>query len=159
MSLKLLGVSVSSRFAGLINSPSAITNRGHLVFRVFQGTFTGPLLVDFMRRLRLQTAGPVYLIVDGHPAQRSRPAKAFAVAHAADFRLIQLSDYGPELNPNELLNQAVKTNALGKGRLSDRAEMMTAVRCHLIRRQEQRRVIRNSFRERHVRDAADHTMH
>jgi hypothetical protein len=45
---------------------SAITNRGQLVFRVFHGTFRAPMFVDFMRRLRQQAGGKVYLIVDGH---------------------------------------------------------------------------------------------
>lgn len=49
---------------------SAITNRGHLAFRVFHGTFRAPMFVDFMRRLRAQSTGKVYLIVDGHPAHR-----------------------------------------------------------------------------------------
>lgn len=133
---------------------SAITNRGELAFRVFHGTFRAPMFVDFMRRLRLQSASKVYLIVDGHPVHRSRLARAFVAAHAGDFRLIQLPGYCPELNPDELLNQDVKTNALGKSRPRDRAEMMTAVRRHLHRRQKQPHIIRNLFQERHVRYAA-----
>ena len=136
---------------------SAITNRGQLVFRVFRvfhGMFRAALFVDFLRRLRLQSAGKVYLIVDGHPAHRSRIAKAFVAAHPRDFRLIQLPGYCPELNPDELLNQDVKTNALGKSRPRDRAELMTAVRRHLYRRQKQPQIIRNLFRERHVQYAA-----
>ncbi len=133
---------------------SAITNRGHLVFRVFHGTFRAPMFVDFMRRLRQQSARKVYLIVDGHPAHRSRLAKQFVAANTADFRLIQLPGYCPELNPDELLNQDVKTNALGKSRPRTRLEMMTAVRRHLFRRQKQPQVIKNLFQERHVRYAA-----
>jgi transposase len=133
---------------------SAITNRGQMVFRVFQGTFRAPMFVDFMRRLRRQSAGKVYLIVDGHPVHRSRLAKDFVAEHAADFRLIQLPGYCPELNPDELLNQDVKTNALGKSRPRDRAEMMSAVRRHLFRRQKQPQVIQNLFREQHVSYAA-----
>ena len=133
---------------------SAITNRGQMVFRVFHGTFRAPMFVDFMRRLRLQSAGKVYLIVDGHPAHRSRRAKEFVAANAADFRLIQLPGYCPELNPDELLNQDVKTNALGKSRPRDRVEMMTAVRRHLFRRQKQPQVIQNLFHEQHVKYAA-----
>ena len=133
---------------------SAITNRGQMVFRVFHGTFRAPMFVDFMRRLRLQSEGKVYLIVDGHPAHRSRRAKEFVAANAADFRLIQLPGYCPELNPDELLNQDVKTNALGKSRPRDRVEMMTAVRRHLFRRQKQPQVIQNLFHEQHVKYAA-----
>lgn len=133
---------------------SAITNRGQLAFRIFHGTLRAPMFVDFMRRLRRQSAGKVYLIVDGHPVHRSRIAQQFVADHAADFRLIQLPGYCPELNPDELLNQDVKTNALGKSRPRNRAEMMTSVRRHLYRRQKQPHIIRNLFQERRVRYAA-----
>lgn len=62
--------------------------------------------------------------------------------------------YCPELNPDELLNQDVKTNALGKSRPRDRHELIQTVRRHLHRRQKQPQVIRNLFREEHVRYAA-----
>ena len=75
------------------------------------------------------------LLVDGHPTRRSRPAKAFAAAHAADLRLNQLPGYCPELNTDELLNQNVKTNALWKSRPRTRAEVITVVRRYLLRRQ------------------------
>jgi len=133
---------------------SAITNRGHVVFRVFHGKFNGPLFVDFLQRLRKQCSTKLYLIVDGHPVHRSRLAKAYVARHATWIRLIQLPGYCPELNPDELLNQDVKTNALGKSRPRNRPEMMTAVRRHLYRRQQQPHIIRNLFQEKHVRYAA-----
>ena len=133
---------------------SAITNRGQLAFRVFHGTFRAPMSVDFMRRLRLQSAGKVYFIVDGHPVHRSKKAKLFVAEHGADFRLIQLPGYCPELNPDELLNQDVKTNALGKSRPRNREEMMATVRRHLFRRQKQPQIIANLFHEKHVKYAA-----
>ena len=133
---------------------SAITNRGQLLFRVFHGTFRAPMFVDFMRRVRAQSDGKVYLIVDGHPVHRSRLAKAFVATHPDEIRLIQLPGYCPELNRDELLNQDVKTNALGKSRPRDRPEMMTAIRRHRYRRQQQPHIIQNLFQERHVRYAA-----
>jgi hypothetical protein len=48
----------------------------------------------------------------------------------------------------------VKTNALGKSRPRDRADLMTTVRSHLYRRQKQPQIIQNLFREKHVRYAA-----
>ena len=78
-----------------------------------------------------------------------------ALADNADrLRLIRLPGYCPELNPDELLNQDVKTNAVGKSRPASKAEMMATVRRHLHRRQKQPRVIRNLFREKNVRYAA-----
>jgi len=77
---------------------SAITNRGHLVFRVFHGTFRAPMFVDFLRHVQRQSAGKVYFIVAGHPVHRSRIATRFVAENAADFRLMQLPGYCPELN-------------------------------------------------------------
>ena len=116
--------------------------------------FRVPIFLDFMRRLRLQSTGKVYFIVDGHPTHRSTVAKMFVTANTNDVRVIQLPGYCPELNPDELLNQDVKTNALGKSRPRTRHEMMTAVHRHLFRRQKQPQVIKNLLHEKHVRYAA-----
>jgi transposase len=136
------------------NMISAITNRGHLAFMVFHGKFDGRLFIRFMQRLLSQAGGKLYLIVDGHPVHRSVIAKEFVSANEARLRLIRLPGYCPELNPDELLNQDVKTNGLGKSRPSNRTEMMAGVRTHLRRRQRQPQVIRNLFQEKHVRYAA-----
>lgn len=83
---------------------------------VFEGKFKAPVFVDFLRRLLKQVQGKVFLIVDGHPVHKSSVVKRFVQANAQRLRLILLPGYCPELNPDELLNQDVKTNALGKSR-------------------------------------------
>ena len=136
------------------NMISAITNKGALAFMVFTGKFVASGFVAFLRRLLKQAKGPVYLIVDGHPVHKSRLAKEFVARHGKRLRLILLPGYCPELNPDELLNQDVKTNAVGKSRPRHKMELMDTMRRHLYRRQKQPGVIRNLFRERHVRYAA-----
>lgn len=136
------------------NRISAITNRGRLAFMVFAGKFSNPVFIEFLNRLLRQAKGRLYLIVDGHPVHRSRAVRNFVAAHARRLRCIQLPGYCPELNPDELLNQDVKTNAPGKSRPTNKTEMIATVRCHLHRRQKQPRVIRNLFQEKHVRYAA-----
>ena len=140
------------RFGG--NMISAITNRGGLSFMVFQGKFTAPVFVAFLQRLLKQIAGKIYLIVDGHPVHKSGKATRFAATHSSRLRLIRMPGYCPELNPDELLNQDVKTNGLGKSRPTNRTELIAIVRSHLYRRQKQPQVITNLFREQHVRYAA-----
>ena len=100
------------------------------------------MFVDFMWRLRLQSTGNVYFIVEGHPTHRSKVAKMFVAANTNDVRLIQLPAYCPALDPDELLNQDVITNALGKSRPRTRHEMVAAVRRHPFRRQKQPQVIK-----------------
>ena len=136
------------------NMISAITNKGALAFMVFTGKFQTAVFVEFVRRLLRQVNGRVYLIVDGHPVHRSRQARQFVDENAKRLRLIRLPGYCPELNPDELLNQDVKTNGLGKSRPHDRTEMLATVRSHLYRRQKQPQVVRNLFLEKHVRYAA-----
>lgn len=141
-----------SRFG--CNMISAITNKGALAFMVFQGQFTVSVFGDFMKRLLKQLDGKIYLIVDGHPVHRSRAATRFVAQHAHRLRLIRLPGYCPELTPDELLNQDVKTNGLGKSRPTNRTELLATVRRHLHRRQKQPQLISNLFREKHVRYAA-----
>ena len=136
------------------NMISAITNKGALAFMVFQGKFKAPVFVEFMKRLLKQIDGRISLIVDGHPVHKSGTATRFAATHSSRLRLIRMPGYCPELNPDELLNQDVKTNGLGKSRPTNRSELMATVRSHLYRRQKQPQVITNLFREQHVRYAA-----
>jgi transposase len=136
------------------NMISAITNKGAMAFMVFQGRFKAPVFVAFLQRLLKQVDGKIYLIVDGHPVHRSGEAKRFADRHKQRLRLIRMPGYCPELNPDELLNQDVKTNGLGKSRPVNRTELLAIVRSHLYRRQKQPQVIKNLFCEEHVRYAA-----
>jgi transposase len=136
------------------NMISAITNRGALAFMVFQGRFQNAVFLEFLKRLLKQAKRKLYLIVDGHPVHKSAAVKRFVAKHAARLRLILLPGYCPELNPDELLNRDVKTNALGKSRPTNKAEMVATVRSHLHRRQKQPHVIRNLFQEKHVQYAA-----
>ncbi|MFT0174758.1 IS630 family transposase [Paraburkholderia mimosarum] len=136
------------------NMISAITNRGELSFMVFEGTFTNATFIEFMKRLIRQATRKIYLIVDGHPVHRSATVRKFVAENATRVRLIRLPGYCPELNPDELLNQDVKTNALGKSRPTSKADMIGTVRRHLHRRQKEPHVIRNLFEEKHVSYAA-----
>src|SRR4051794_4235074 len=96
---------------------AAISNTGTLRFRVFEQRFTGPLFLDFLKRLVKDAKGrKVVIILDGHPAHRARVVRDWVAANSALIELHFLPGYSPELNPAECLNQDVKTNALGKRR-------------------------------------------
>ena len=73
---------------------------------------------------------------------------------ARRLRLFYLPGYSPELNPDELLNQDVKSNADGRRRSRNKRELLGNVRGYLRSTQRQPRVVRNYFQEKHVRYAA-----
>jgi transposase len=139
------------------NMISAITNRGRLAFMIFRQRFTARVFLNFLGRLlRLtrKSRRKIFLIVDGHPVHKSRAVCRWLAEHAAQIRIFRLPSYSPELNPDELLNQDVKTNALGRVRPANVHEMMSNVRSYLRITQARPRLVRNYFRERHVQYAA-----
>src|SRR5947209_3946228 len=136
------------------NLISAITNRGRLAFMVFHQRFTAPVFLNFLRRLLRLIPGKVFLILDRHPVHKSAPVSRWLAKHAARIQLFWLPSYSPELNPDELLNQDVKTNALGRVRPIDQQELMGNVRSYLRITQSRPQLVQHYFRERHVQYAA-----
>ena len=136
------------------NMISTITNHGRLTFMVFKKRFTADVMIQFLRRLARQAKRKVFLIVDGHPVHRSRKVKRWVEKHKQQIRLVQLPGYSPDLNPDELLNQDVKSNALGRRRPSNQTEMIGDVRSYLRSTQRQPEVVKNYFQHETVQYAA-----
>jgi transposase len=136
------------------NIVSALTNRGHLSFMVFKKGFTAVVFVRFLRRLIKQTNRPVFLIIDNHPVHRSKTVKAWLAKHEGKIRLFFLPGYSPDLNPDEMVNQDVKSNAVGRKRAHDQKQLMGHVRRYLERRRANPDVVKRYFHEPSVRYAA-----
>jgi transposase len=136
------------------NMISTITNQGKLAFMVFTKTFTADVMIQFLRRLRRQARRKVFLIVDSHPVHRSGKVQRWLETHADDMELFRLPGYSPDLNPDELLNQDVKSNALGRQRPSNSTEMIDNLRSYLRSTQRQPQVVINYFQHESVSYAA-----
>lgn len=114
------------------NLISAITNRGRLAFMVFGQEFTSRVLIKFLKRLIQHNRGRrVFFIVDEHPVHVSGRVRNWVRGHRDKIRLFFLPGYSPDLNPDELLNQDVKTNAVGRKRPHNKEEMVRNVRSYL----------------------------
>jgi transposase len=136
------------------NMISAITNRGKIAWMVFRENFTVKVYLKFLRRLVRHAKRLVFLIEDQHPVHRSREGTRWLHRHRKQIRRFFLPGYSPELNPDELLNQDVKTNALGRQRPEDLEEMLDDIRSYLWSTQRQPHIVRAYFREPHVQYAA-----
>ncbi len=136
------------------NVLSTITNRGALAFMVFHEALTVPVFLRFLRRLLRQVQRPVFLIVDRHPVHRAQTVQRWVAQRPAELRVFFLPAYSPELNPDEYLNQDVKSNALGRQRPRDRAELMRTVRSRLRSTQRQPAVVQRYFQAPDVQYAA-----
>jgi transposase len=136
------------------NVLSALTNRGHLAFMVFRKGFNASVFVRFLRRLVKQAKRKVFIIVDRHPVHRSKKVRQWLEKNAARIRLFFLPGYSPQLNPDEMVNQDVKTNAVGRRRAHNCSQLMGHVRRYLERRRANPDLVRRYFHESSVRYAA-----
>jgi transposase len=136
------------------NMISAITNRGEMRFMVFKHRFTAAVFLKFLRRLIRQTNRKAFLIVDGHPVHRAVGVKRFVARNSDRIRLEFLPEYSPQLNPDEYLDQDVKSNAVGRRRPRTQQEMIADVRSYLRATQKQPRIVESYFDHPDVRYAA-----
>jgi transposase len=134
---------------------SALTNRGKLRFMVFRERFTVKVFVNFLQRLSKDARRKVYLIVDRHPVHKARAVERWLAENPKQLRLFFLPAYSPELNPDEMLNNDVKANAVGRRRPRNCAELMSNVRGYLRSTQKQPHLVCTYFQAETVRYATN----
>lgn len=138
------------------NMISTITNLGKLSFMIFHENFTSEVFLKFLKRLikqsSMSTFRKVFLIVDRHRAHRSKQVQEWLKNNEKAIRIFYLPSYCPELNPDEFLNQDVKTY-LGKKLVKNKAEMIKNLNSHLRMRQKQPNIIQNFIRGCHSKYA------
>jgi transposase len=94
-----------------VNMISAVSAKGALRFAVYEGGTTAATFTDFCKRLLHDAPGPVYLIVDGHPAHRATAVKQYAASAEGRLKLFCLPGYSPELNPGERAGRTSRMTA------------------------------------------------
>lgn len=133
---------------------STVANRGTLRFMVFDGKFNAAVLLNFLKRLIKTVKRKIFLILDGHPVHKSKKVRQWIAENINKIELFVLPAYSPELNPDELLNQDVKTNAVRKKRASNKEELKRNLVGYLRGRQKRPDLVKRYFRHKHVRYAA-----
>jgi transposase len=136
------------------NMVSVVSNRGVLAFMVFRERFTASVFIRFLNRLLRQFDGRLFLILDSHPVHRSAKARKWFALNHRRIRQFFLPAYSPQLNPDELLNNDVKTNSVGRRRAADIEELTSNVRNYLRSVQKRPSKVRSYFNHPDVRYAA-----
>jgi len=133
---------------------SAISNQGHLVFMVVDGTFNGAVMVAFLSRLIRSLRQKVFLIADAHPVHQGQKVEQWLREHQHRIESYFLPGYSPELNPDEYFNQDLKTNVAGKARPSNKQELKKAVEAFSLRKKRHPQQVINYFHAPPVRYAS-----
>jgi transposase len=136
------------------NMISSITNLGKLSFMIFQDNFNEDVFLKFLKRSIRQLDRKMFLIVDNHRSHKSKKVNEWLRINEKKIRLYYLPSYCPELNPDEFLNQDVKSH-MGKQRAQNKAQMLKNLEKHLKMRQKQPEVIQNFVKGCHPQYAAE----
>jgi len=113
-----------------VNMISAITNRGKLNFMIFEGNFCVRIFLHFLTRLIKQAKRKVIFIIDGHSVHRAKLVQKWREEHRDELEIVYLPGYRPELNPDELWNQDLKSNALRRRRPANKLAMTADLRSY-----------------------------
>lgn len=135
--------STGARFGA--NLISAVSARGELRFMITKGRVTGEVFVEFLRRLLVNAATPLFLIVDGHPTHRAKSVARFVAAQGAKLALFFLPPYSPELNPDEYVWNDLKTHGIGRKHITSLSQMRQMVLSHLRQLQKLPALVRSFF--------------
>ena len=113
-----------------VNMISAITNRGKLKFMIFEENFCVRIFLHFLTRLTKQAKRKVIFIINGHSVHRSKLVQKWREEHRDELEIVYLPGYRPELNPDELWNQDLKSNALRRRRPANKLAMTADLRSY-----------------------------
>jgi transposase len=134
---------------------STITNRGSLRFMVLQKRFNASQFLKMLNRLiKSVKIDKVFLIVDNHPVHRAKKVKRWLEKHIAKIEIFYLPPYSPEVNPDEYLNNDLKSNAVGRKRAKDPEELVNNVRKFLKSQQKKSSEVKKYFQAKSVKYAS-----
>jgi transposase len=128
-----------------VNMISAVSAQGALRFALYEGNTNARVFINFCQRLLHDAPGPVYLIVDGHPAHRATATKEFAASTGGRLKLIFLPGYSPELNPDEWVWKNVKHDRIGRTGVTSKDNLKSKAIGALRRLQKRPRLVRAFF--------------
>jgi transposase len=136
-----------------VNMISAITSKGKMKFMTYSGKMKAPVFCEFLKRLIHNVPRKIFLILDGHPVHRSSQVKKFIQTTKGKLRLFYLPPYSPELNPDELVWNNVKSN-MGRSSIKGPDDFQEKVRYYLRSLQRTPAKICGFFHEPNLRYAA-----
>jgi transposase len=137
-----------------LNMISAISNKGYLQFMIIDGRFNSEVFETFLKQMIKYSRQKIYFVTDGHPAHKTKKLNEWLIANENRIEVFFLPPYSPELNPQEYVNQDVKTNVIGKKRPINKVQMKNNVEDFMKIRKNDKRQVRKYFHEKHVRYAA-----
>lgn len=133
---------------------SAISSRGLMRFMVVEGGVNSAVFIQFLKRLIACAKRKIFLIVDNGPSHVSKKTKDFVSGISEKLELFYLPPYSPDLNPDELVWNHLKTNTVGRSTVTDKANFKKQVTRSMKSLQKNKNKVRSFFQKPSLRYAA-----
>ena len=134
-----------------LNLVSAVSPQGVLRFMVVDGRMTAVRFIAFLKRLLHNQTRPIFLIVDRHSSHRAKMVQEFVATTDGRLELFFLPPYSPELNPDELVWNHLKTHGVRKRLLQTPEELRSYVLSHMRSLQRTPSLLRGFFNKPSLR--------
>ena len=129
-----------------INLISAVSAKGLMHFRCFEGYMNGERFIEFLCDLRNDAGRPIIVVVDGGSYHFSKEVVCFLAEHGEKkgTQLLKLPPYSPELNPDEQVWNQAKAR-IGKLFIDTKAALKEAVQSVMISIQKSKDLVKSFF--------------
>ena len=133
---------------------SAINNRGHLQFMLMESGFNSEVFLVFLQQLIKYSKRKVFFITDNHPAHKTKKLNKWLEENKNKIEVFFIPPYSPELNPQEYLNQDLKTNVVGKKRAINKEELKKNIIQFMNKRKADKPQVKKYFQHTYAKYAA-----
>jgi len=133
-----------------ISMISAITNRGKVRFMIYDDAMNAQLMLDFMKRLVKDAGRKVFLILDNLKVHHSKIVKNWLSEHQEEIAVFYLPSYSPEKNPDEYLNNDLKSSVHSGLAPRSKDDLKTKTRSFMRRLQRRPNHVSAYFRHPHL---------
>ena len=137
-----------------VNMISAISNRGHLQFMLMDKGFNSEVFKTFLQQMIKYGKGKVFFITENHPAHKTIKLNKWLEENKEKIEVFFIPPYSPELNPQEYVNQDLKTNVIGKKRAINKDQLKENINGFMNKRKKDRPQVKKYFHHRHAQYAA-----
>lgn len=137
-----------------VNMISAISNRGHLQFMLMDKGFNSEVFKTFLNQMIKYSKTKVFFITDNHPAHKTIKLNQWLEENKEKLEVFFIPPYSPELNPQEYVNQDLKTNIIGKKRAINKEQLKKNISDFMNKRKADKPQVKKYFHHKHARYAA-----
>ena len=125
-------------------------------FMTFKENFTQNTFISFLGRMLRKARKKIFLIVDNHRSHHAKKVQKWLQKHKDRIEVYFLPAYCPEMNPTELLNQDLKSNAFRGKLFKNQKEVDIVTRVYLSDIQFNESKVKNFFKPDSVSYASHH---